>query len=276
MYERIRKTLANSFFTYLKSRKIEEKNPMLRKFLLDQNNFERVPLSSPFFKRFFEVKRVEIPLFLGAKTKIRCFGKKKKGINSIIEDERKRMDKLTNRLAWKRKSGSSCCNSATICPRIIRLNRDDSRQRLSLPRITAPTRGSTRLSTLFTILKRRRFFFFFCTAAYTTQSLLSPRRTRREHNNAFNGIQGKSFFLFSVRQDFIEMKMLYVCFKLREKRDMLNNRFVTSCDTYNYEAIFNSLGKTWQIDHPILNNRIKFCRNGNFFFFLMFFFGCIG
>lgn len=238
---------------------------MLRKFLLDQNNFERVPLSSPFFKRFFEVKRVEIPLFLGAKTKIRCF-EKKKGINSIIEDERKRMDKLTNRLAWKRKSGSSCCNSATICPRIIRLNRDDSRQRLSLPRITAPTRGSTRLSTLFTILKRRRFFFFFCTAAYTTQSLLSPRRTRREHNNAFNGIQGKSFFLFSVRQDFIEMKMLYVCFKLREKRDILNNRFVTSCDTYNYEAIFNSLGKTWQIDYPILNNRIKFCRNGNFFF----------
>lgn len=71
---------------------------MLRKFLLDQNNFERVPLSSPFFKRFFEVKRVEIPLFLGAKTKIRCF-EKKKGINSIIEDERKRMDKLTNRLA---------------------------------------------------------------------------------------------------------------------------------------------------------------------------------
>lgn len=158
------------FFTYLKSRKIEEKNPMLRKFLLDQNNFERVPLSSPFFKRFFEVKRVEIPLFLGAKTKIRCF-EKKKGINSIIEDERKRMDKLTNRLAWKRKSGSSCCNSATICPRIIRLNRDDSRQRLSLPRITAPTRGSTRLSTLFTILKRRRFFFF-CTLV--RRNLSSP------------------------------------------------------------------------------------------------------
>lgn len=155
--------------------KVEEKNfsrvnPMLRKFLLDQNNFERVPLSSPFFKRFFEVKRVEIPLFLGAKTKIRCF-EKKKGINSIIEDERKRMDKLTNRLAWKRKSGSSCCNSATICPRIIRLNRDDSRQRLSLPRITAPTRGSTRLSTLFTILKRRRFFFF-CTLV--RRNLSSP------------------------------------------------------------------------------------------------------
>lgn len=52
---------------------------MLRKFLLDQNNFERVPLSSPFFKRFFEVKRVEIPLFLGAKiNKDKMFRKKKK------------------------------------------------------------------------------------------------------------------------------------------------------------------------------------------------------
>lgn len=60
-------------------------------------------------------------------------------------------------MAWEKiRFIRSCCNSARICPRIIRFNRNDSRQRLSC--LESPhLRGDLRGFPLFTILKRRHF-----------------------------------------------------------------------------------------------------------------------
>lgn len=123
-------------------------------------------------------KRTRVEILLFRATRIGCF-KKKKNSSKIITNRR---DKQTNRLAWEKiRFIRSCCNSARICPRIIRFNRNDSRQRLSClesPHLRGDLRG-------FPLFLRSLKDDIFCQPLHgrlyeaISPLLSSPRRTRR-------------------------------------------------------------------------------------------------